>query len=100
MAVKWAGQSVLPYGVRYARVVDPYEELQSLRADTEEALSRHTPFQRPAVLTSWVVIAEFMDEDGKKWLSRADSEGTTQWHREGMLWDALHAGDWEPESED
>jgi hypothetical protein len=53
-----------------------------------------------ALLTGWVIVAEYISPDGKKWLSRMDSEDLTQWLRQGMLHDALYGDEWDPEETD
>lgn len=40
-------------------------------------------------VTKWLVVAEFMDPNGEKWLALRNSEGMTTWDRNGMLHDAL-----------
>jgi hypothetical protein len=46
-----------------------------------------------AVLTGWVVVAEWMDVDGEQWLSTARCASTTNWAGNGMLHEVLY-GDW------
>ena len=59
-----------------------------------------------ATCTGWVVMAEWMDETGGKWLSKnsgdAGSERLTLWQENGMLHEAL-LGEWptrDPDDED
>lgn len=46
------------------------------------------------MLSTYVCVIEWMDDDGQHWLSRIDGPGMTSWKRSGMLHDALH-GDWD-----
>lgn len=48
------------------------------------------PWREGAVLTGWVVITEWMDTDGEKWLSFNRAEATAPWAAKGMCWEALH----------
>jgi hypothetical protein len=48
---------------------------------------------KAAVLTGWVVVAEWMDEDGGKWLAKCHSASLTTWTAAGFHQEALH-GTW------
>jgi hypothetical protein len=50
------------------------------------------------LLTGWVVVAEWMDESGERWLSKTHATGTASWAAKGMMHEALF-GDW-PEQPD
>ena len=54
--------------------------------------------QRPSMLVSWVVMSEWIDEDGHRWLSRMESQGLPDWTIRGMLLAGVD-DDWEPEDE-
>jgi hypothetical protein len=47
-----------------------------------------------AIVTGWVIVVEWMDPDGGKWLSRFNGDGAdlplVAWQMEGMLHNALH----------
>lgn len=47
-----------------------------------------------AVLVSYALVCEWVDTEGKRWLSRidADASGTrlSAWQRQGLLFNALH----------
>lgn len=78
------------------------EELafRKARAGVRSAIQQNPPpsfATKGALVTGWSLVAEWMDPDGEKWLSRLDSEDLTSWAREGMFFEAL--GDWE-EDED
>ncbi len=95
-----AATAALDAGLKIG-VVEPDEAFAELRGDIDNALAKHPPHERTdSMTTGWVIVAEFMDSDGKKWLSRADSQGMTQWLREGMLWDALNSDEWDTEAVD
>ena len=68
------------------------------RAALHEAIQRDAaPSDEPgAVLTGWVLIAEFLDTEGAKWLAmRSGPEELTAWAREGFLHRALYDDSWE-----
>lgn len=56
------------------------------------------------LVTGWVVVVESMDPDGRRWLSRIDGgpggDALPEWHRQGLLFNALHSGGWEPDPYD
>jgi hypothetical protein len=58
-----------------------------------EALQQHMPMGGKAVLTGWVVVAEWMDEHGERWISKGHAPATTGWAAKGMHHEALH-GEW------
>lgn len=43
-----------------------------------------------AILTGWVVLAEWMDKDGERYLSSCRAESTSPWAARGMMHDMLH----------
>jgi len=62
-----------------------------------EALQEHMPMGREAVLTGWVIVAEWMDHEGDRWLSQGRAASTPGWTAKGMHHEALH-GEW-PDNE-
>ena len=69
----------------------------------QELLQEHAcPLDdEPLVLTSWVLVSEWMDADGARWLDRLWSPTSTRWLREGMLHAALYGDDQpDPEGDD
>jgi hypothetical protein len=44
---------------------------------------------KAAVLTAWVVVTEWMDEDGCKWLSKCHSSSIADWTAKGFHHEAL-----------
>lgn len=72
--------------------------------DLASAIAGVTPGDVPSVLIGWIVIAEFSDVDGRRWLAvrsgaAPDSDHfTTTWQRRGYLGEALEAGWDEPTS--
>jgi hypothetical protein len=58
-----------------------------------EAIQRHAPIGREAILTGWALVAEWMDDSGDRWLSKMNAESTPQWTVNGMWHEAMH-GKW------
>lgn len=46
-----------------------------------------------AVLTGWVVVQEWMDDTGGKWLTKAHAASLATWSAKGFHLEAVH-GDW------
>lgn len=76
------------------------ETWEQERALISAAIQNAAPERRPeALLTGWVVVAEWMDANGDKWLTRYSDESVTAWLAEGMLsW--ASGEDWEPDGPD
>ena len=76
------------------------DEARMMRQRIGQALQANGPGfhdeRAPVAATciGWVVIAEWMDETGGKWLSKnssdAGGETLTTWQMNGMLHEALH----------
>lgn len=64
-----------------------------------DAIQQHAPIGSEAVLTGWVMVAEWIDHQGERWLSKAHAESTTSWSAKGMHHEALH-GQWPDDSDD
>lgn len=47
-------------------------------------------FKDSAVLTGWVLVSEWMDEEGVKWISKGSSDTLTDWVSNGFLHEALY----------
>lgn len=47
----------------------------------------------PATLTGWVIVSEWMDDDGDRWLSRGWAASKAKWEVDGMLHEVLY-GNW------
>jgi hypothetical protein len=62
-----------------------------------DAIQEHAPIGSEAVLTGWVLVAEWMDHDGERWLSKAHAASTPAWAANGMHHEALH-GQWPDDS--
>lgn len=56
-------------------------------------------FDRPAVLTGWVIVADWMDDEGERWLTRGYSSSLAKWHAFGLLHEALF-GNWAEDDDD
>lgn len=62
--------------------------------------------EKHAVLVGWVIVCDWMDEDGERWLSKGQrwlskghSSSIPTWTAEGMHHEALY-GDWPSACED
>lgn len=75
-------------------------DLAQQRAEIEAVLARHWPNERPAILTGWVVVAEFTEDDGERVLTRVQAEGITSWARQGLLYNALQEDHWIAEDDE
>lgn len=70
------------------------------REAIHEALQKNLPRGEDAILTGWVLVAEWIDHDGEQWLSKGHAAGTAPWTAAGMLHEALHGTNWPREGED
>ena len=52
-----------------------------------------------ALLSSWAVVVERLDENGDPRLGRAWSNGTPTWKANGMFHEALYGNCWEDEAD-
>lgn len=57
-----------------------------------EAIQGHMPMGKEAVLTGWVIVAEWMDHEGERWLSKGRAASTPAWTANGMHHEAIHGG--------
>jgi hypothetical protein len=64
-----------------------------------EAIQEHAPAGQDALLTGWALVAEWIDPEGERWLSKAHASSTTSWGAKGMYHEALN-GDWPAEGDD
>lgn len=48
---------------------------------------------RSALLTGWVVVTQWIDDDGETWISKAHSSSLQYWAANGMHHEALY-GEW------
>lgn len=55
-----------------------------------------------SLLVGWILVSEWMDSDGDRWLSEAADEHSTMWNRMGYLTASLetHKEKWEAKSDD
>jgi hypothetical protein len=51
------------------------------------------PPKKEVLLTGWVVVAEWMDAGGDRFISRMLSDGSTPWQAKGYLYEGLN-GSW------
>jgi hypothetical protein len=63
-----------------------------------DAIQKHAPRGQDAILTGWALVAEWIDHEGERWLSKAHSASTSPWSAGGMHHEALY-GRW-PDPED
>jgi hypothetical protein len=49
--------------------------------------------EKEAVLVGWVIVCDWMDEDGERWLSKGHSATIPRWTADGMHHEALY-GNW------
>lgn len=63
------------------------------RAAVHEAIQHNMAIGKEAILTGWVLVAEWIDCDSERYLVRGHSADLTAWHAKGMHHEALH-GEW------
>lgn len=63
------------------------------REGIHEAIQANQPRGRDAILTGWALVAEWMDHDGERWLTKGHSPSVAGWAANGMHHEALY-GDW------
>ena len=51
------------------------------------------PPKKEVLLTGWVVVAEWMEAGGDRFISRMLSDGSTPWQAKGYLYEGLN-GSW------
>ena len=61
----------------------------------DKAINDHAEPEPGAMLTGWVLVAEWVTLDGTKRLTRLRSAPITPWAVSGLLHDALYGGGWE-----
>ena len=71
------------------------------RDAVHEALQANpAPGNEGRVLTGWIIVSEWMDPDGERWLGRMHSATTPAWTAKGFLHEGLY-GEWpDPDDED
>jgi hypothetical protein len=63
------------------------------------AIQANAPRGEDAVLTGWALVAEWMDHDGERWLTKSHAPTVAQWAASGMHHEALY-GRWPEPSDD
>lgn len=65
---------------------------KSLHRALEKVLAEHSPDfdERAAVLTGYVVVTEWSDEKGERWLAATETPGMPTWQARGMLHERLY----------
>jgi hypothetical protein len=94
------GQPIVTCGVPAAaapqgRTAQVSDDSDPAREAIHEAIQAHAPSGRKAILTGWVMVAEWMDPEGDRWLSRAHAASTTSWAANGMHHEVLHGDGWD-----
>lgn len=56
-----------------------------------------TDLSSGAVLTGWVLVTEWMDPDGERWISKGHSASLAAWSADGFHHQALY-GNWGDDS--
>lgn len=56
--------------------------------------------EKQAVLVGWVIVLDWMDEDGDRWLSKAHAASLPTWVAGGLHHEALYAKWPDPEDEE
>jgi hypothetical protein len=76
-------------------------DTKNQREVVTEALTKAGPEQFEGMCIGWVMVSEWVDTEGKRWLMRLDSnasnEGLASWTRMGYLFDAVFGGGWNEE---
>lgn len=67
------------------------EQRDAIHAALQENSTHHTA--EGALLTGWVVVTEWMDGNGEKWLAKSHSPNVANWVAAGYHHEALY-GDW------
>lgn len=68
------------------------------RDNIHQVLAENSPHAGAAILTGWVLVTEWMDDQDVKWLAKAHSSSLSSWTANGFHHEALY-GDW-PDDED
>jgi hypothetical protein len=70
-----------------------HDQSDPSRDAVHDAIQQHMPMGREAVLTGWVIVAEWMDHHGERWLTKGRAATTPAWSGDGMHHEALY-GEW------
>ena len=78
--------------------MDVTEAKQPIHDAIQRTATTHTNLDG-SVLIGWIVVAEWMDAAGNRWLSRIGSAGDAtrqppEWQWQGYLYNALHEQNW------
>lgn len=79
--------------------------VETLQAAIQDALHHEDAAGAQGnVVTGWVIVAESMDVDGKRWLSRHDGGPGDRrlpiWQAQGLLHNALFSDGWTDEGDE
>lgn len=86
---------MLAEGGRMAEKVSPEDQI-------DQAIMAHLldTYENPAILTGWVIVAEFMSTDGTPDLAAFASTGMPYWKINGMIEAAPHEMEYDYEDEE
>ena len=42
-------------------------------------------WRKDSICTSWILLTEWVDADGNKWIEESRTESLTEWQRQGIL---------------
>lgn len=62
------------------------------REAVHQAIQAHALRGEDALLTGWVLVAEWLDHDGERWLTKAHAASTSSWTARGMHHEAIYGG--------
>jgi len=76
------------------------EEVKAQREAITQSVNNARPNElESAICVGWVMVAEWIDNEGSRWLTRLDSspdhKALPTWTRTGYLHDALFGSGWE-----
>jgi hypothetical protein len=76
----------------------PVDDSDPAREAIHAAIQQNASLAGEAILTGWVLVAEWVDHSGERWLSKAHAASTTNWAAGGMHHEALY-GSWPSEDD-
>lgn len=70
------------------------DETKAMHNALSDVLRAHPPelADAEAILVGYVMVTEWMDAEGDRWLSSTETPGMASWHRDGILHHRLN--DW------
>jgi hypothetical protein len=70
--------------------------------ELSEALRDALVPQANGIITRYIIVAEYVDGEGRAMLVKDTSDALAEWEAQGLLWNALNADpeDWVNDAED